>query len=1100
SSTILDAGSGFASYIWNTGDLTQSISASTSGNYVVTVTDNNGCSGIVNHNLTVESAVQVTASSFSCNLNNTQYQLQFEIIDGDPNTYNVSGMTGSLTSNSPYIFVGDPQNNGNSYNITVTDGNSCGTVNLVGSYNCGCAASASIDGGGVICSAGSNTQTSIDITLIGAPPWDIVYTDGVNNYPVNNILASPYSFNTSTPGTYTLISVADANCNAGSVSGYADVLISQNTPVISGPSSYCEGSTVTLDAGGGYSLYTWSDAAGIIGNNQSILVSSPGQYDLQVEDVHGCTFSDNVLLVEHEKVITSNLMVTCDPNGLNYVVSFEISGGDPTTYNVSGNTGSISGNGPYIFTSDPIASGVPYAFDVTDVNSCNTISLSGLRDCSCAADAVISGGGNICPGGGSTASIDVVLSGTGPWEITYFDGQNNTIVNNIFTSPYTFSPSSGGTFTLVSVSDANCLGGSVSGIAVVNEVVGSPTISGPNSFCEGNTIVLDAGLGYSSYVWSDGLNNLGTNQAINVNSGGAYFITATDLMGCVHNMSHNVTELQKIDILNLSSNCNISGADYVVSFEISNGDPTTYSVTGNPGTLTNSLPYIFTSAAITQGTPYNFVVEDGNQCNTQNISGSQSCQCAATAQISGGGIVCRDGSATTNITIDLTGTAPWDITYSDGSNNYNVTGILQSPHIIPVSDSGSYVLIDVTDANCSGGSVSGLAVVDYSNVQVGIFGPSEYCTGDQIILEALGGNFQSYLWSTNEITSSISVGLAGVFFVDAIDQYGCNSSDTVTVKENPRPIPVITGDKSYCKGNTALLDAGPGFLTYNWSNGVNTQTNNVEHGVYVVVVSDQNGCFGNSGPWEVFENDVPNVDIAGPEVLCGDQSVVLDATTAEADDYLWLHDNSIDSVAEVLVEGEFIVHASNHCGIGKDTINILKVELPEITLGPDRAYCAGDIGELIQLVAIEGASYQWFERSEELGFSANNILVKDTGLYSVSVFYQGCIVTDTLDMTSSKCKGYCEVYVPNAFTPDGTGLNEKFTPITLEQCQFDTYRFTVFNRWGDLLFTSQTPGEGWDGHFNGILSELGVYLWKLEYVDSNANVKEKRYGTVTLLR
>lgn len=78
------------------------------------------------------------------------------------------------------------------------------------------------------------------------------------------------------------------------------------------------------------------------------------------------------------------------------------------------------------------------------------------------------------------------------------------------------------------------------------------------------------------------------------------------------------------------------------------------------------------------------------------------------------------------------------------------------------------------------------------------------------------------------------------------------------------------------------------------------------------------------------------------------------------------------------------------------------------------------------------------------------------------------------------------MYVPNAFTPDYDGVNDEFLP-TSPVITENGYEFTVFDRWGDVIFNSIVPGEAWDGKKNGQLLPSGIYVWKLKSIDPNTD-------------
>jgi gliding motility-associated-like protein len=105
-----------------------------------------------------------------------------------------------------------------------------------------------------------------------------------------------------------------------------------------------------------------------------------------------------------------------------------------------------------------------------------------------------------------------------------------------------------------------------------------------------------------------------------------------------------------------------------------------------------------------------------------------------------------------------------------------------------------------------------------------------------------------------------------------------------------------------------------------------------------------------------------------------------------------------------------------------------------------------------------------------------------------------CITTDTVFMQILKKPGF---YLPTAFTPNDDGLNDVVKPYIIGMKAFKS--FSVFNRWGNLIFRSSTYGEGWDGKYKGVTQDPGVYVWILEFVDSNdKKVTEK--GNLTIIR
>lgn len=149
-----------------------------------------------------------------------------------------------------------------------------------------------------------------------------------------------------------------------------------------------------------------------------------------------------------------------------------------------------------------------------------------------------------------------------------------------------------------------------------------------------------------------------------------------------------------------------------------------------------------------------------------------------------------------------------------------------------------------------------------------------------------------------------------------------------------------------------------------------------------------------------------------------------------------------------------------------------------------------------QLIGTGGGSYQW---SPATGLNdpgiANPIGVLDDDItYTLTVTTpEGCTDTDEINITIFKGSN---VYVPTGFTPNGDGRNDRIQPYLVGIRQLDY--FVVYNRWGQEVFHTKTPGAGWDGRINGILQPTGVYVWRLQAVDYAGKVYQMK-GSVTLI-
>ena len=92
----------------------------------------------------------------------------------------------------------------------------------------------------------------------------------------------------------------------------------------------------------------------------------------------------------------------------------------------------------------------------------------------------------------------------------------------------------------------------------------------------------------------------------------------------------------------------------------------------------------------------------------------------------------------------------------------------------------------------------------------------------------------------------------------------------------------------------------------------------------------------------------------------------------------------------------------------------------------------------------------------------------------------------------------CFVSVPSAFTPNGDGLNDYLYPLVAYRVS--GMQFSVYNRFGQRVYYTETPFQKWDGRFKGEESPTGTYVWQLRYTDMQTGQKVYQKGTVILIR
>jgi gliding motility-associated-like protein len=213
--------------------------------------------------------------------------------------------------------------------------------------------------------------------------------------------------------------------------------------------------------------------------------------------------------------------------------------------------------------------------------------------------------------------------------------------------------------------------------------------------------------------------------------------------------------------------------------------------------------------------------------------------------------------------------------------------------------------------------------------------------------------------------------------VTGSDSLGCNGKDSVHVKIDQLP-PIFNfgNDTILCQGNSLLLDAGPGFISYHWQDGSSQQTFIVTNpGIYSVTVTDVNSCQASDSVNVNFQA-IPFVDLGTGGDLCDPKEVILSAATGPAfDHYIW-QDGSVLSSYLVTTEGMYSVTVSNACGSATDSVQytacpVCSCDLPN-TFSPnddgnnDILYIVGHGFTNVELIIYDRHGEKVFETNDPL--------------------------------------------------------------------------------------------------------------------------------------
>lgn len=234
----------------------------------------------------------------------------------------------------------------------------------------------------------------------------------------------------------------------------------------------------------------------------------------------------------------------------------------------------------------------------------------------------------------------------------------------------------------------------------------------------------------------------------------------------------------------------------------------------------------------------------------------------------------------------------------------------------------------------------------------------------------------------------------------------------------------------------------------------------------------------------------------GPDTsLCTTQPFPLDATIPGSDvTYLW---NTGDTTATILADSAVVYRVTVtdpvQCLRLIDSIRVGIASTPpglDIVLDTTN-FCTDSTLRLIAITVAD--SVRWSN-----GETNDTITIAEAGLYRVTAYNACGFTEDTLTVILPRCQDICPFLFPNAFTPNDDGTNDVFRPVG-ECPEVESFRFQVYNRWGDLVFEGLEPTDGWDGEVNGQPAPTDVYVWWARYrLPDQEEILEK--GDVTLLR
>ena len=391
------------------------------------------------------------------------------------------------------------------------------------------------------------------------------------------------------------------------------------------------------------------------------------------------------------------------------------------------------------------------------------------------------------------------------------------------------------------------------------------------------------------------------------------------------------------------------------------------------------------------------------------------------------------------------------------------------------------------------------------------------CVNDKVQLSAKaagGGNFSwtpaNNIINSNSTSPTVSPASTTTYYV-LLDDNGCLNRDSVNVRVTDKVFLQAMNDTTICAGDPIQLKLKSDGFSYSWTNispesaALPNPTTVTATSTVYEVTAFIGSCFAKDQV-TVKAIPYPVVNAGRDTIICYSSEAQL-AAVSDGSSLSWSPASSlsrstiINPIATPKQTTSYILTAFDTKGCPKSSSDTVVVTV----LPPIKPFAGRDtavvIGQPVQLNATGGVAYEW---SPSTALSADDV-ANPIALYnspSEGIEYKvrilnegGCADSAYINVKVFATKPL--IFVPNAFTPNGDGKNDKVRPIAAGMLRIEY--FSIYNRWGHLVFTTQVNGHGWDGAIGGQIQNTGVYTWAVKAVDYNGKAYFQK-GLVTLIR
>jgi gliding motility-associated-like protein len=417
----------------------------------------------------------------------------------------------------------------------------------------------------------------------------------------------------------------------------------------------------------------------------------------------------------------------------------------------------------------------------------------------------------------------------------------------------------------------------------------------------------------------------------------------------------------------------------------------------------------------------------------------------------------------------------------------------------------------VTGPDLNGCQITDSVVVYILPPPVANAGPDlTICSGDNADLIGSGGN--SFHWepaiavtNANSYHGTSSPLQSTTYTLTVSNGGTCISTDSMVVTVLPKPNVISTGNKSICPGGSVQLGAS-GAVSYQWNTDPSLSILNIpnptaspsQQTTYTVTGTDANGC-KDTAQVIVYHKLPVEVKALPGGTVCPGTDLQLFAEGALS--YEWIPSTGLDNpyipspVASPPYSITYKVKGTDGCTTDSTYVQVTVNNAPGVIAGADKQTFANNP---VEITAQGTGTFLWSpqELVDCATCQTTNATVSETTTFVVTNYNDaGCKTEDTI-VVYVGCSNDL-IYVPNAFSPNGDGKNERFYIRTKGLKHFNYFK--IYTRTGQCVFETNDVANGWDGTFNGLKLPPGVFSYYAEVVCSD-NQKIQLTGNVTLIR